>query len=134
MHYKLRIIALVLAAYGVACNAAVYNVRDFGAKGDGQHIDSDAINEAIQRAANDGGGTVVVSHGSFLCYSIHLRSNITLKIEEGAVIKAAPVTQDRHYDESENNDFTQYQDFGHSHWHNSLIWGEDISNVTIEGK
>ena len=47
MHYKLRIIALVLAVYGVACNAAVYDVRDFGAKGDGQHIDSDAINEAM---------------------------------------------------------------------------------------
>ena len=134
MNYKLILIALVLVAYGVVCNAAVYDVRDFGALGDGQHIDSDAINEAIQRAADDGGGTVVVCQGVFLCYSIHLRSNITLKIEEGAIIKAAPVTTERHYDESEDNDFTQYQDFGHSHWHNSLIWGEDISNITIEGK
>ena len=71
------------AAYSTICNAAVYNVRDFGAKGDGQHIDSDAINEAIQRAVDDGGGTVVVSQGTFLCYSIHLKSNIILKLEEG---------------------------------------------------
>ena len=71
------------AAYSTICNAAVYNVRDLGAKGDGQHIDSDAINEAIQRAADDGGGTVVVSQGTFLCYSIHLKSDIILKLEEG---------------------------------------------------
>ena len=130
---RLLIVILSLVWAGV-CNAAVYSARDFGAKGDGQHIDSPVINEALQHAADEGGGTVVLDRGTFLCYSIHLRSNVTLRIEEDAVLKAAPVTEEQRYDESEYNEYTQYQDFGHSHWHNSLIWGEGLHNVTIEGK
>ena len=130
---RLLIVILSLVWAGV-CNAAVYSARDFGAKGDGQHIDAPVINEARQHAADEGGGTVVLDRGTFLCYSIHLRSNVTLRIEEDAVLKAAPVTEEQRYDESEYNEYTQYQDFGHSHWHNSLIWGEGLHNVTIEGK
>lgn len=112
---------------------AYYDVRNYGAIGDGWHIDSPAINAAIEQAARDGGGTVVLSEGTYLCYSIHLRSNITLRLEKGAVIKAAPVTDSEGYDEAEPND-SRYQDFGHSHWHNSLIWGEGLHNVTLEGE
>ncbi len=35
------------------------------------------------------------------------------------------------YDSAEPNEFTAYQDYGHSHWHNSLIWGEGIENFAI---
>ena len=34
----------------------------------------------------------------------------------------------------EPNEWDKYQDFGHSHWHNSLIWGEDLSNIAIVGR
>ncbi len=112
--------------------AAVYDVRDFGAKGDGQTIDSPAINAALQKAAGKG-DTVVLSKGTFLCYSIHLQSGLTLRIEKDAVLKAAPVSKTQGYDEAEPNDFDQYQDFGHSHYHNSLLWGENLHHVTIEG-
>jgi polygalacturonase len=37
------------------------------------------------------------------------------------------------YDAAEPNQWTQYQDFGHSHWHNSLMWGENVENITISG-
>jgi polygalacturonase len=37
------------------------------------------------------------------------------------------------YDLPEPNPYDQYQDFGHSHWHNSLIWGENITNVSLSG-
>ena len=109
------------------------DVRDFGAKGDGRHIDSPAINAAISQAAREGGGTVVLPAGTYLSYSIRLQSNITLRLEKGAVLKAAPVTDSEGYDAAEPNP-SRYQDFGHSHWHNSLIWGEQLHDVTIEGE
>ncbi len=114
--------------------AADYHVRDFGAVGDGQHIDSPAINAALKRAADDGGGVVVLTEGVYACYSLHLQSGVTLRIDKGAVLKAAPVTESEGYDEPEPNAFSQYQDFGHSHWHNSLLWGENLHDITIEGE
>jgi polygalacturonase len=117
---------------GAVC-AETYNAKDFGAKGDGQHIDSPAINAALEKAANEGGGTVVLSEGTYLSYSIHLRSGVTLRLEKNATLKAAAPTATEGYDEAEPND-SHYQDFGHSHWHNSLIWGENLHDVTLEGE
>ena len=113
-------------------SAKVYNVRDYGAVGDGTHIDSPPIDETIAKAT-DCGDTVVVPAGIYLCYSVHLKSNVTIILEKGAVIKAAKPTEHLGYDASEPAD-TLYQDFGHSHWHNSLLWGEEIENVCIEGE
>jgi hypothetical protein len=67
------------------------NVRDFGAVGDGEHLDSPAINAAIEKAAELGGGTVVVPPGKYLSGSIRLKSNINFHIEKGAEIYAALV-------------------------------------------
>ncbi|MBQ9201920.1 MAG: glycoside hydrolase family 28 protein [Bacteroidales bacterium] len=118
--------------YAWAAGAAVYNVRDFGAAGDGKQIDSPAVNAALLQAASDGGGVVLLEGGTFLCYSIHLQSGTTLRVEKGAVLKAAPVTETTGYDEAEPN-ASNYQDFGHSHWHNSLLWGENLEDVVLEG-
>ena len=112
-----------------------FNVRAFGAKGDGATFDTPAINKAIEAAAVAGGGTVRFSAGSYLCYSIHLKSNVALFLGPGATIVAAdsPAQGSAGYDPPEPNVFDKYQDFGHSHWHNSLIWGEEVSNDTIFG-
>lgn len=67
------------------------NVHDFGAVGDGEHLDSPAINAAIEKAAELGGGTVVIPPGRYLSGSIRLKSNIDFHIEKGAEIYAAPV-------------------------------------------
>ena len=58
---------------------AQQNVRDFGAVGDGRHIDSQAINAAIQKAASNG-DTVVLPKGIWLCYSLHLESGVKIEI------------------------------------------------------
>lgn len=130
-----RIFILLVLMGHLALSHAVnlFMARDFGAVGDGRHIDSPAINAAIEQASRDGGGMVVLTEGTYLCYSIRLKSNITLRLEKGAVIKAAPVTDTEGYDEAEPNG-SRYQDFGHSHWHNSLIWGDSLHHVTIEGQ
>jgi polygalacturonase len=110
-----------------------FNVRAYGAKGDGKTLDTPAINRAIDAASAAGGGVVKVPAGTYLCYSIHLKSNITFYLDQGAVILAAGTPEKGDYDPPEPNEFDHYQDFGHTHWHNSLIWGEDIHDVTIAG-
>ena len=117
-----------------ADEAGVYNVRAYGAKGDGKALDSPAINRAIEAAHAAGGGTVRLPSGAYRSFSIHLMSNVALHLDAGSVILAAdPREGDGRYDQPEPNQWDKYQDFGHSHWHNSLIWGEGVENVAIEG-
>ena len=67
----------------------VYDVRAFGAAGDGKAIDSPAIDRAIAAAASAGGGTVFVPAGNYLCFSIHLKSKVEIYLDQGATIVAA---------------------------------------------
>ena len=117
----------------INANAAIaYDVRDYGARGDGKSLDSPAINAAIEACAADGGGTVVLPAGQYLCGSIHLKSNIELHLTPGATIIA---TEERGaYDESEVFGGPEYQDGGHTYFHNSLIWAEEQTNVSITGR
>jgi polygalacturonase len=108
-----------------------FNIRSFGATGDGKAVDTPAVNRAIAAAAESGGGTVLFPAGVYLCHSIRLKSHVALRLEPGAVILAAPCCG---YDAAESNaPFERYQDFGHNHWHNSLIWGQGIQDVVICG-
>ena len=58
--------------------AGVYNVRQYGAVGNGVSLDSKAINKAIDAAAGAGGGTVFIPAGNYLSGSIHLKNNVSL--------------------------------------------------------
>lgn len=114
----------------------VWDVRAFGAVGDGKAIDTPAINQAIDAAVVAGGGTVYFPAGNYLCYSIHLKSKVALYLDQGATIVAhEPATDSaKSYDAAESNKpWEDYQDYGHNHWHNSLIWGEGLSDVSILG-
>jgi polygalacturonase len=118
--------------------AIIFDVREYGAKGDGTSVDSPAINRAIEAAREVGGGTVVIPAGTYLSYSIHLKSNVALEIGPGATIVAADASPSHNsaegYDLAESNQpWDDYQDFGHNHWHNSLIWGEDLDHVAVFG-
>ncbi len=76
-----RLACCLLAALGLAgcatppppAAANVYNIRDFGATGDGKTLDTDAINKAIAAAAAAGGGTVEFPAGTYLSFSIRLQ-------------------------------------------------------------
>ena len=118
------------------------NVRTQGATGDGKTLDTAAINNAIDIAANQGGGTVYFPAGVYITFSIHLHSNVHLHLEQGATILAAdsPKPGDTTgynggiYDPAEPNmPWEPYQDYGHNHWHNSLIWGENLHDISITG-
>src|SRR5665213_1294160 len=114
------------------------SVRMHGAKGDGATVDSPAINRAIEAVAATGGGTVFFPAGMYLSYSIRLKSKVGLYLEHGAVILAGPTPMDGTasggYDAAEpQGAWEPYQDYGHNHWHNSLLWGEDLDGVSITG-
>ncbi len=108
------------------------DVRSLGAKGDGRTLDTVAIQQAIDKAASQGGGTVFFPPGMYPCFSLRLRSRVTLQLDSGCILLSA---QGDHYDLPEPQPATiaPYQDFGHNHWHNSLIWGEDLDQVAITG-
>jgi polygalacturonase len=119
-------------------STGAHNVKSYGAVGDGKAIDSAAIDKAIDAAAADGGGTVYFPSGNYLSYSIHLKSHVALYLDQGAVIVAAPplpAGSSGGYDlaEPQNPTIEPYQDYGHNHWHNSLIWGEGIHDISILG-
>jgi len=115
-----------------------FNVRKYGAAGDGSTVDTAAINKAIDAAAAVGGGTVFFPAGTYASYSIRLKSFVALYLDPGATILAASTPLDGMaaggYDAAEpQGPWDAYQDYGHNHWHNSLIWGEGIHDVAILG-
>ncbi len=125
-----------------AASPLFFDVRTFGASGDGKTLDTPAINAAIDAAAAAGGGTVVFPAGTWLCFSLHLRSRVHLYLSQGATILAADSPKPGEttgynggtYDPAESNaPWESFQDFGHNHWHNSLLWGENLADLSITG-
>ena len=108
----------------------VYNVRDYGAKADGITNDAPAINKTIDACNAAGGGTVFVPTGIYGSGSIQLKSNVTLALDKGAVLKALPGVMNSW--EPNPND-KGLMDSAYYHWQASLIWGENLMNVRIFG-
>ncbi len=134
--------ALALGQDGATPYQGIFDVRKYGAKGDGKTLDTDAVNRTIEAASAAGGGMVVFPAGSYLTYSIHLKSQVHLYLMQGSTIVAAdsPLPgeqtgyQGGSYDAAEpKTAWDAYQDYGHNHWHNSLLWGEDIHDFSITG-
>lgn len=119
-----------------------YNVRTYGATGDGRTVDTPAVNKAIAAVAAAGGGTLIFPAGTYLCFTIHLLSNVTLHLSHGCTIQAADSPKPGEttgynggtYDAAEPNDpWTPYQDYGHNHWRNSLFYAENQHDFGIIG-
>ena len=120
----------------------LFDVRTYGATGDGKTVDSPAINKAIEAAAAAGGGTVFFPAGNYVSFSIRLKSHVDLYLSQGCTIVAAesPLPGQTTgymggtYDAAEpNSAWEAYQDWGHNHWRNSLLWGDGISDFSITG-
>jgi len=106
---------------------AVFNPSDHGAAGDGSRIDTQALQASIDACARAGGGTVLVPAGRYLCGTLFLKSNVTLHLAAGAVLAGSnrlgdyPVT---------TPGIRSYTD---NYCERSLLYGENLENVTIEG-
>jgi polygalacturonase len=131
---------LLLAAAGLARAQApagpnpgrLYDVRAFGATGDGRTLDTDAINRTIAAAAAAGGGTVEFPPGTYLSFTIRLRSHVWLHLNPGSVIEAAAEAPGYgHYDEAEPSR-SGGPGIGGS-FHNALISGDGLEDIAITG-
>lgn len=123
---------------GAVPAAGIFDVRAFGAVGDGKTIDTPAVNRAIDAASSAGGGIVFFPAGEFACYTIRLKSHVALYLNAGATILAADVPQEGTttggYDPAgPPQAWEAYQDFGHNHWPNSLFYGEGLEHISISG-
>src|SRR5580658_165881 len=95
---------LTFTLSGPAFAVSIFNVKTYGATGDGTDVDSPSINAAIAAAGAVGGGMVTFPAGTYYCGSIHLTNNITLYLSNNAVIVASPTNIDL----AETNPYSQY--------------------------
>ena len=105
---------------------ALYNVRTFGAVGDGVTLDTKALQAAIDKCSAAGGGTVLVTGGKFVTGTFYLKSDVTLRIEFGAMILGSTNIADYTTD----TDRTMYNE---PYMNHCLIFAKDAQNITIEG-
>ncbi len=120
------ILQLIIFATGCQKSAGLYNVLDFGAKGDSGSLNTKSINTAIEVCHKNGGGTVVFPAGRYLSGSIHLLSNVTLRFENGAILEGSKAVRD--YFHSDTAVFNEgYASYG-------LIYALDATNIGIEGQ
>lgn len=107
--------------------ATTYNVREYGAVGDGQTLDSHAIQSAIDACAEQGGGTVFLPAGQYLTGSLFLRDNISLHIDSGGVILGS--------ENPDNYPIVNHRWEGrHQDTYAPLITGNNLTNITISGR
>lgn len=131
--------------------SGMWNAKDYGVKGDGSTDDTDKINHLISMVNGYGGGTINFPAGVYPVRTVHLKSNVWLHVDSGAVIQALPgadapeptwfsdrayrsglsPTDPRPYKDPEN--YLTKQDVGHTFFHNTMFFGEHIENVKIIG-
>lgn len=122
-------ISTVPVATNEATRSGIYNLRDFGAKGDGVTLDTRALQAAIDTCFRNGGGTVLVPPGTFLIGTTELKSHTRLYIAAGATLLGSTVPDHYHAAESVplNGDVTLPDG------HFGLLFGANAENITIEG-
>jgi len=113
---------------GPLAEAKTFDVRTYGAVGDGKVLDTQAIQAAIDESAQAGGGIVCLSGGRFLSGTIYLKSNVALCIEAGAVLLGSKNLKDYPVTIAALRSYTDnYTD-------KSLIYAEKVENITLMGR
>ncbi len=120
-------LVLLLSAVGAA--AREYDVRDFGAAGDGKTLDTKAVQTAIDKCAAEGGGRVVLAGGhAYLSGGVVLRSNVTLFIDAGSVLRGS-------LDKNDYPDITPKLPYLYTErFTRHLIYAEGERNIGIAGQ
>ena len=66
-----------------------YSVKDFGAAGDGKRLDTEAIQAAINRCSQEGGGYVLLEKGEFISGTLYMKSGVYLIVTASAKLTAS---------------------------------------------
>ena len=122
---------LGLTAVAALADTKTFDVREFGAKGDGKTLDTAAIQKALDQCGGSGGGIVRFAAGTYLSQPLTLRSRTTVQLDEGATLKATDdpkdylpvdVTWDEVLSGAKRGPFANF------------INGKDLEDVTLTGK
>lgn len=101
----------------------VFDVREYGAVGDGKTDDAAAIQKAIDACSNSKGGMVLLDKGTFLTSGIHFKSNVELHITASALVLGS----------LDASKYSRDEKFHFKHIIRSLIYAEDCENIAITG-
>jgi hypothetical protein len=124
----LTVLLLLLATASALGDQKVYDVRDCGAKADGETLCTKAIQKAIDQCAADGGGTVYLAPGTFLSGTIYMKTGVTLKLHSGCTLLGSADLKD--YPPTVQA-FRSYTD---NYTDKSLIYGENLERIAIIGR
>lgn len=134
---KMTVILLLLAGSIAAAQStknapsksisSTYDIRSFGAIGDGKIICTKSIQQAIDACSQKGGGVVLVASGTYVTGTIYFKSNVILRLEAGAILLGSPHITDYTTD----TDRTMYR--GEPYMDRCLIFARDVQNIGIEG-
>ncbi len=107
----------------------VFDVRDYGAVGDGVTLNTFALQKAIDTCAEQGGGRVLIENGTYMIGTVVLHSNVNLHIEANAVLLGSPDCAD--YPEHE---VKHVESKLLPRWRNAcLIYADECENVSLTG-
>jgi len=109
-------------------NQQIYDVKKFGAKGDGIKTDTAAIQQAIDSCSSQGGGTVSLAGGTFLSGTLYLKSNVNLYLDISAVLLASG----RISDYGEDTHYNRYRN--EKELDRCFLYAEDAESISITGK
>lgn len=123
---------IVSACTSMLAASSLVDVRDYGAQGDGISKDTAAIQQAIDAAEKRGGGTVTLPPGRYLSGTIHLKSNVTLHLANGATLLASPDNAD--FDPYETLPFKSVSDNETTYFHYGLVTAENVHHIAITGQ
>ncbi|HUV67727.1 MAG TPA: glycosyl hydrolase family 28-related protein [Sedimentisphaerales bacterium] len=126
----LIIVIFIAAQAALAGTSGVFNIREYGAAGDGETLDTPAIHKAIEACSAAGGGQVLLPPGKYLSGTVHLKSHVTLFLEAGATLVGTPDLNQ--YQQPKIPEFMPEARWGK--WHRALILGNGLEDIAIAGQ
>jgi polygalacturonase len=113
------LLAITRSPHAAAAEPKVFNVRQYGARGDGRTPDTAAIHRAVEACAAAGGGRVLLPPGRYLSGTVQLPGNLELHLEAGATLLGSPTLADYRSKQSP--------------WHRALLLAHGVKNLRISG-
>lgn len=122
------VLAILIQATLLSAEQNVYDIRDFDAKPGRDTLCTKAIQNAIDKCAEKGGGTVYLPPGTWLTGTVYLESNVTIHLDNGCTLLGSPNKTD--YAPPRNLKGPDKQTF--TCW--AIIAGKDLENIAIRGR
>ena len=124
--FSFTVFLCLVGSLAAAPVRGVFDVRDYGAAGDGKKLDTAALNATVAACAQAGGGTVYVPPGSYLTGTVELKSHVTLELASGATILGSENPDDYPATKSVWGDAREMMA--------PLIYAVDAENITVTGR